>query len=416
MKDYYGVLQIKPLSTAIEIKKAYHILAIKYHPDKNFDIDTTDIFLEIKEAYEFLIVPENKSLYDKNFTGAEENISEERKYNENTFFENQYRINNETISERPSYDFWNKRIDAKFLFIKYPKRIGKILLGYSTMLEGIDYKNKFKRDRFFFITMIFLSIIGGLIISSTIYKLYWYYILGWSVILYFISLVIYSRITGESEIEDLINAYVGINGFAKFRINRSNLAINLKESIEINFSEITDLITAQSSQYYNFIKIGKDYHYYWCNENKIVYQVYRAFAKKEGIPKKSEYDFWLNNTAEKYWTIYLLDKINKELDEKGFLTFNFYTINDDAIKLLPWLKIGPGFISWTQNNIETVYKINDIERLVLKNGWLSIVNKKYDMKMYFFKEHKKLDIPIAIMTNRAFFFKSIEILLGYKFN
>ena len=38
-----------------ELKKKYRELAIKYHPDRNINEDTTKQFIEIKEAYETLL-------------------------------------------------------------------------------------------------------------------------------------------------------------------------------------------------------------------------------------------------------------------------------------------------------------------------------------------------------------------------
>jgi hypothetical protein len=37
------------------IKKQYRLLALKYHPDKNLDKDTNNLFIEINESYEFLL-------------------------------------------------------------------------------------------------------------------------------------------------------------------------------------------------------------------------------------------------------------------------------------------------------------------------------------------------------------------------
>jgi DnaJ-class molecular chaperone len=47
-----------------EIKKAYKSLILKYHPDKNRNIDTTDKFKEIQTAYEILYNDESKKIYD----------------------------------------------------------------------------------------------------------------------------------------------------------------------------------------------------------------------------------------------------------------------------------------------------------------------------------------------------------------
>ena len=56
MKDPYSVLGVQPTATDAEIKKAYHALARKYHPDKYRDSDLAELanekMQEINAAYE----------------------------------------------------------------------------------------------------------------------------------------------------------------------------------------------------------------------------------------------------------------------------------------------------------------------------------------------------------------------------
>ena len=52
--NYYEILNLKPNATKNEIKKSYHKLAIKYHPDKTNDISDSEIFQQISEAYSIL--------------------------------------------------------------------------------------------------------------------------------------------------------------------------------------------------------------------------------------------------------------------------------------------------------------------------------------------------------------------------
>mgnify|MGYP000884823433 CR=1 FL=1 len=50
MKNHYDTLEIKIEASEAEIKKAFRKLAIKYHPDKNFDdIFFAKKFIEIKD-------------------------------------------------------------------------------------------------------------------------------------------------------------------------------------------------------------------------------------------------------------------------------------------------------------------------------------------------------------------------------
>lgn len=50
-KDYYAILDISIEATPSEIKKAYKTQALKWHPDRNPGVDTTQKMQDINEAY-----------------------------------------------------------------------------------------------------------------------------------------------------------------------------------------------------------------------------------------------------------------------------------------------------------------------------------------------------------------------------
>jgi len=67
-KDYYKILGVDKNATQNEIKKAYHKLAHKHHPDKSGG--DTEKFKEITEAYSVLSDSKKKAAYDQFGTTA----------------------------------------------------------------------------------------------------------------------------------------------------------------------------------------------------------------------------------------------------------------------------------------------------------------------------------------------------------
>ena len=73
-RDYYSILGIQKFPTwklhedeelKLELKNAFHKLAVKYHPDKNNSPDAEEKFKKIKKAYEVLSDPPKKRMYDE---------------------------------------------------------------------------------------------------------------------------------------------------------------------------------------------------------------------------------------------------------------------------------------------------------------------------------------------------------------
>ena len=62
--NYYDVLGISKDATSEDIKKAYRRLARQLHPDVNPDPDTHERFKEVTNAYEVLIDPKKREVYD----------------------------------------------------------------------------------------------------------------------------------------------------------------------------------------------------------------------------------------------------------------------------------------------------------------------------------------------------------------
>ena len=67
LKDYYRILGVAETATAEEITSAYRVQAMRWHPDKNPDSDTTEQMKDINEAYSILSNPQSRMRYDKEY-------------------------------------------------------------------------------------------------------------------------------------------------------------------------------------------------------------------------------------------------------------------------------------------------------------------------------------------------------------
>ncbi|GMY07009.1 chaperone protein dnaJ 1, mitochondrial isoform X1 [Fagus crenata] len=74
-RGYYEILGVPENASRDEIKKAFHVLAKKYHPDANKNnASAKRKFQEIREAYETLQDSEKRAQYDMKRTQGKENV------------------------------------------------------------------------------------------------------------------------------------------------------------------------------------------------------------------------------------------------------------------------------------------------------------------------------------------------------
>lgn len=82
-KDYYAILDIPQSATLAEIKSAYRTQAMKWHPDKNHGMDTTEKMKEINEAKLILTDYEARVRYDREYLRFKSFQQEKEKANKN---------------------------------------------------------------------------------------------------------------------------------------------------------------------------------------------------------------------------------------------------------------------------------------------------------------------------------------------
>lgn len=381
MKNYYEILEISATASLEQIKKAYRQKAIKYHPDKHFgDKYFAEKFLEIKEAYEILSDQSKKAEYDIKYKAffvketeprQQETFKEQKqqeKEKEEQFFYNphkpfysqQDRSTDDTPQYNPIINHWGETLPDDTDFFILPKKIGKLVSGYSTLKKSMNPPTGF-----------FGSIFGRFKHSCS---------------------------------------FMGVNGFAYYKISGDRN--NIVESFELNFRNVTDLLVVSERRVLNFNYQNTAYGFEWSTDNKIIKDFNGIYIDKNDNPDRDrETLYWANKWAERYWTVYLLDNMENELEKKGYIEFRI--IANQGYK--PYIKLGIGYITFLDKGGEVTYNFNEIKRVYRNGTRLFIEHNNYEKKFFFFESGNKNGIQLMQLSNRQYFFKAMELLLGYKF-
>ncbi|XP_047159628.1 chaperone protein DnaJ isoform X2 [Vigna umbellata] len=89
-QNHYAVLGVACNATAVEIKRAYRLLARKYHPDVSKDPHSEELFKSIRHAYEVLSNEATRVQYDQELHFSHN--SHREKWSYSTEFEDQVRV------------------------------------------------------------------------------------------------------------------------------------------------------------------------------------------------------------------------------------------------------------------------------------------------------------------------------------
>lgn len=72
-ENYYQILGVRRNASSTQIREAFRTLTLKYHPDKNKNLNTAALYVKIKQAYETLYDPARRAHYDRSLcTSSEE--------------------------------------------------------------------------------------------------------------------------------------------------------------------------------------------------------------------------------------------------------------------------------------------------------------------------------------------------------
>lgn len=114
--DYYALLEVNIHSSSAEIKAGFKKQAMKWHPDKNPGMDTTEMMQKLNEAKLILLDPEAKERYDKEYLRFKQ-FREEFRSNQNQ--SNNQRSENTQNKTKNEENNTESKYDANFEYHKY---------------------------------------------------------------------------------------------------------------------------------------------------------------------------------------------------------------------------------------------------------------------------------------------------------
>jgi hypothetical protein len=311
---------------------------------------------------------------------------------------------NEYRSYSPNFDLWGNPLDEFWEFLKLPQNIGNMLGAYSDIIKGTMPLTTKQKTVGLLVGFFIALIIGGLI--YLIFKPS----IAWTIIWFVIPITVILLIVNSLNKFEHTNLFIGDNGFAKYKWkrNRDNLIVD----VEVNFNDITDVYWYQVENRVNYSYTNTEYIcvFFNANNGEVPYVETGSFNKKD---KYQPVYLEFCRKIEHLWTKYLQKNMNKQIEENGYIIFNFYSHEKNVFG--PYVKLGMGQITFIKSNHEEfTYKFSDIKRMYSKGNNLYIEHNNFQTKFFFFKSGNADVIPMLNICNRRFFFQSMEILLGYK--
>lgn len=154
-------------------------------------------------------------------------------------------------------------------------------------------------------------------------------------------------------------SFVGEAGIAEFHIKGTRTAT--PTSKKLLFKEAGHLYTGQTKHYKNGSYRYTSYNYQWTQQGSKGYTIAGTHNSKSGNPLHS-HEWHFANSAEGAWTRFLLDFVNQDLTQRGYVEFPMAG-NPQMVR------VGQGFLEFVTNKGEIQRAaVNDMKDIELESG------------------------------------------------
>ncbi len=155
--DYYEILDITVTASLEEIKIAFRTQAIKWHPDRNPNIDTTERMQLINEAYLILKDPEARLKYDVEYL----------KFKEFTKTKKVSKDNSDEQDINSNYQFFDDVLKKWIINArKQSVNLAKQTIEDFKGMAKVGIKEGYKASKEVFLFYLFLSVIIFIVTKS----------------------------------------------------------------------------------------------------------------------------------------------------------------------------------------------------------------------------------------------------------
>jgi len=159
-KNYFNILNIPEGASVDDIKQAYRKLALKYHPDINPEPEAHSIFIEITQAYEYLLEKtqqeaQSEQTYQYNFDNEYADILSEIKKESRAMAEKQREMRKEAERKRDE-EFKKSGLYDLSLILRYSIHFLSVLFGVGLISFPIYISITKDKQAFFYLFFFWL--------------------------------------------------------------------------------------------------------------------------------------------------------------------------------------------------------------------------------------------------------------------